>query len=603
MKDPKRIYERKASRYERLYKHLKKYTNIISNLRLVAAIGVIINVVFVFTTNINYFAVVIAILSIAFFIYLIRIHTKLNGRNKEFESLKNLNLDSIKRLNGQWVDFEDDGEEFQNQNHKYSYDIDIFGQGSLFQWINIAKTQLGRLQLATFLSETVFDIRDIESRQESIKELSTKLWWRQKLHMECSFIGNKKSREGELINWSKTENETYSKNYIVLITRFMPAMTMILLVLAFGLRYVSTYIPIVLFFIQAAFIFTGISKRSKELDIVYRHKSSLQGYIKVLYHIEKGVFDSAYLNKLQDKIKDNNGISTIKSLRELESIVDRILNRNNAFFLPINILLLWDYRCLIDLEKWKKKHGPLIEVLLRVIGEMEALSSLATIGYDNPNWATPSITTKASTFYGKSIGHPLLTNKRVNNDIKMEEPSRILLITGSNMSGKSTFLRTIGINLVLAYAGASVCADYMRCSIMDIYTCMRTSDNLEKGISSFYGELLRIKTIVEATKGNRQVFFLLDEIFKGTNSHDRHQGAKHLVKQLYKNNAMGLVSTHDLELGDLEKESRGEIKNYHFQESYKDDKIIFDYKLRSGVSTTRNAMYLIKMAGVEIEDI
>ncbi len=171
------------------------------------------------------------------------------------------------------------------------------------------------------------------------------------------------------------------------------------------------------------------------------------------------------------------------------------------------------------------------------------------------------------------------------------------------MSGKSTLLRTIGINLVLAYAGAPVCAQRFGCPILRIYTCMRVSDNLGESISSFYAELLRIKLIVSASKTEGKIFFLLDEIFKGTNSQDRHAGAKVLIRQLSKVGAMGLVSTHDLELGDLERESDRRIRNYHFREYYKNDEIHFDYKLRPGISTTRNAMYLIKMAGIEVDEI
>jgi DNA mismatch repair ATPase MutS len=174
----------------------------------------------------------------------------------------------------------------------------------------------------------------------------------------------------------------------------------------------------------------------------------------------------------------------------------------------------------------------------------------------------------------------------------------VLLITGSNMSGKSTYLRTAGINLVLAYAGAAVCAKEFACDVFNIYTCMRISDNIEKNTSSFYAELLRIKEIVDESKTNK-VFFLLDEVFKGTNSQDRHEGAKILIKKLIENKAVGLVSTHDLELGVLEKESDSEIRNYHFKEYYEDNKIYFDYKINTGISTTKNAMYLIKMIGID----
>lgn len=203
-------------------------------------------------------------------------------------------------------------------------------------------------------------------------------------------------------------------------------------------------------------------------------------------------------------------------------------------------------------------------------------------------------------FNAKSMAHPLLGDRAVCNDLTLKKPSNIVLITGSNMSGKSTLLRTAGVNLVLAYAGAPVRAKKFSCSIMNIYTCMRISDNLEENISSFYGEILRIKGIVEACGRGEQVFFLLDEIFKGTNSIDRHLGAKILIKNLENGKTCGMVSTHDLELAEMEEESGGKIKNYHFKEYYEDGKIKFDYKLRTGVSTTRNALYLMKMAGIDI---
>ena len=269
------------------------------------------------------------------------------------------------------------------------------------------------------------------------------------------------------------------------------------------------------------------------------------------------------------------------------------------YYIPINILTLWDYQCLINLQRFKKASGASLKSWLEVIGEMEALNSLSTIAYEHSDWAMPKFQDGSPIFKAKSLGHPLLGASRVYNDIHIEKSQNVLLITGSNMSGKSTLLRTTGINLVLAYAGAPVCAESFYCSIMDIYTCMRTSDNLEKNISSFYAELLRIKKLVTATENKTPIFFLLDEIFKGTNSIDRHTGAKVLVSKLSNENALGFVSTHDLELGEIENTNK-KVKNYHLKEYYKDDKLYFDYKLRTGVSTTRNALYLMKMAGLEI---
>jgi DNA mismatch repair ATPase MutS len=253
------------------------------------------------------------------------------------------------------------------------------------------------------------------------------------------------------------------------------------------------------------------------------------------------------------------------------------------------------------MEKWKKKYGSSLKEWLNTIGELEALNSLSVIAYDNDTWTMPEVKENMEVLKAKSMGHPLLGDNGVRNDVTMERPTSIILITGSNMSGKSTLLRTIGINIVLSYLGAPVCAEQFSCSIMNIYTCMRIGDNLEKSISSFYAEILRIKMIVQAAKEGEKVFFLLDEIFKGTNSIDRHTGAKVLIKQLGECNSAGLVSTHDLELGEMEKEYN-KIKNYHFQEHYVDGELKFDYKLKRGISTTRNALYIIKMAGIDVDN-
>ena len=274
-------------------------------------------------------------------------------------------------------------------------------------------------------------------------------------------------------------------------------------------------------------------------------------------------------------------------------------DRNNAIFIIINILLLWDYQCMIQFEQWKSTSGSSLKKWIDTIGEFEALSSICNVIYENPNWTMPLISERKNIVKGNNMGHPLLNN-RVCNDISIDNNKSILLITGSNMSGKSTFLRTVGINLILSYIGCSVCADSFECSIMEIFTCMRISDNLENNISSFYAEILRVKLIVESTKNNDNIFFLLDELFKGTNSKDRHAGAEALIRQLGNKGACGLISTHDLELSSLEYEY-SKLKNYHFEEYYENNKLKFDYKIRRGVSTTSNAMYLIKMVGIEIE--
>jgi DNA mismatch repair ATPase MutS len=334
-------------------------------------------------------------------------------------------------------------------------------------------------------------------------------------------------------------------------------------------------------------------------DTANKYKDAIRMYYRLILFFEQQNFRSEYLKTLKSRLVNNKGLTACQQINKLSKIIDAIDNRSNAFFFIINLLTLWDYQFILVLENWKKTSGASLEKWFEAIGEVEALCSLSVLKHDNPEWAEPEFSEGSLCYEAKELGHPLLSKTRVTNDLQLRNNASVMLITGSNMSGKSTLLRTAGINLVLAYAGVPVCAKSYRCSLMQIRSCMRTTDNLEQNTSSFYAELLRIREIIQASERGEKLFFLLDEIFKGTNSFDRHTGAEAVINKLSKSTALGLVSTHDLELGELEHKN-GNVRNYHFREFYKDDKIYFDYKLRTGVSTTRNASYLMKMAGIDL---
>lgn len=286
-------------------------------------------------------------------------------------------------------------------------------------------------------------------------------------------------------------------------------------------------------------------------------------------------------------------------MKRLSAILDWMGNSAyNAYYLLLNVFLFSDVFLIKNLEKWREKNGDKLEEWLEVMHEIDSLCSVANLSFDNEEWIYPTIINE-NELNVVSVGHPLIGKRAVKNTFALKGNQKVSLITGSNMSGKSTFLRTLGVNLFFAYIGAPVCAKEFSCGIMNIYTCMRTKDNLEESISSFYAEILRIKILIEACKKGERVFFLLDEIFKGTNSKDRHTGATVLIKQLIKYGGVGLVSTHDLELCSLEQENK-HIINYNFREFYEDNKIKFDYILRRGKSETQNAIHLMKLAGIEI---
>lgn len=538
------------------------------------------------------------------FIYLVIKHRKTKSYRIRLSILQDIDSVALKRLTGEWKDIASDGGEFKNEDHPFSGDLDLYGRSSLFQLMDTTPTWSGKQALRRILESPSLKRHEIEDRQQAVKELSEKHWFCQRLQLS-GLEGKKDSLKQQelLIEWSKKESSCSFKPYQVTLIRLLPALTILSAVAAYGFNVIPSIIFKTLGISQALLLFLGNRRRGGELQEVYECKEAIKDYGRMLSRFERGKFSSKYLKELQGSLNNSSGENASAQIRRLEKISDSIANRSNMMFLPINIILLWDYQCAISLGRWKQESGKKVEGWIGAVGKLEALCSLGCLAHDHPEWCFPVIRDEKSIFKAENLGHPLLVEGMVRNTVVFGEKERALLITGSNMSGKSTLMRTCGISLAMAYAGAPVCADSMECSIMRIYTCMRIGDNLEKNISSFYAELLRIKNIVQASKEPMQVFFLLDEIFKGTNSSDRHTGAKQVMLQLIENGAMGMVSTHDLELGDLEKKTKGSIKNYHFEEQYKDGAISFDYKLKEGVSTTRNALYLIRMAGIEVNEI
>ncbi|MBW9149279.1 DNA mismatch repair protein [Clostridium sp. CM028] len=592
-------YVNRKNHYDTLLKKQKQTIGFISLLRLIVFVSGLSFTIFFYLRTTYYLSLLILVTTIITFITLAIKHSKIKRNKIRCSILCKINENCLKRINNNWKDFSDNGDDFSDENHSYSKDLDIFGNNSLFQWINTCITYLGRQKLKDSLSAPIYNTDEIHKRQEAIKELAGNIGWTQRFAAEAILSENKNHNPGELLEWVKDKNEFFLKPLVITVIRLLPIITLSLMVLSFVFSKVSYRIPLLAIVIQIILLLVGYKEVSRNLDTVYKYKDSIFIYNKLLMHIEKKTFTSEYLIKLKEKLVNKDGMNASFQIKKLVNLVTVISDRRNMYYLPINILLLWDYQCLINLQKFKKKSGSSLATWIDVIGEIESLNSLSIISYEHPDWAMPKFKDGSPIFDAKNLGHPLLGSNRVYNDIRIERSQNVLLITGSNMSGKSTLLRTTGINLVLAYAGAPVCAQSFNCSIMDIYTCMRTSDNLEKNISSFYAELLRIKKLVNATKNKTPIFFLLDEIFKGTNSIDRHTGAKILVAKLSTENALGFVSTHDLELGDIETTNK-RVKNYHLKEYYKDDKLYFDYKLRHGVSTTRNALYLMKMAGLDI---
>lgn len=616
------VYQRRKKVYERLVKKQEKYINILSNLRLITFVfGTIFTVITVVRRH--YFLFIgIALVTAVLFVYLVKLFMKINTNKKYAAQLCKINEDCIKRLKGEWTTFEDNGSEYINRDHNYSYDLDIFGSGSLFQYINTTCTYLGRKKLQRALTEKPESKSILKNIQDSSVGLSKKLWLRQKFEAEGKTINTKSQNPEIFLSWIRKRNEDKLKSkmiYFINVVPIITALTSIVLALRIMVylmflvsniniilpkvfEIIPFYVPILLIIIQFLILRVRRKDRINNLSVAEKYSDNIKAYGNILKFIEKRKFKTSYLIDLQKSLYNSNSINPSKQIDAFYTISSNLSNRRNMIYPVLNVILMLEYRWDIKLEKWKLEVGDYFENWIDVIGQIDYLCCISNINYDNPEWVVPTITDGVPIFKAKNIGHPLLKKeKRVCNSLELEEPKNIMIITGSNMSGKSTLMRTVGINMVLAYAGSSVCADKFYCTIMDIYSSMKISDDLNKNISSFYAEILKIKKITEASKQGKQVFFLLDEIFKGTNSIDRHTGAMVLIKQLSKKGNLGIVSTHDLELSEIANIKDSKAKNFHFSEYYKENKIYFDYKLKPGVSTTRNAIYLMKMAGIDVD--
>lgn len=580
---------------ERLGEFKRNY-NFISVLRLFITILVLFLFYRIFSVGFTLVLGGFILLSFVFFIFLTKVHELVYQNIIIEENSIKLNKDDTERLNGGWRVFEDKGEEFLDEKHPFINDLNIFGENSFFQWINITETIFGRRKLRDLLLGEKELIKDeIIKRQEALIELSENIELREKIY--SALIKNKKRKfnEEEFLDFCEDKNYSFIGKPLNIIRIVGPILT--ILALAFYITGKMSFIYfLLLFMVNLAVLKFATKEVENGLNLFENIKFVMGGYLEALKAIEKSDFKSSKLKELKNNLLVSGGASS--SIKKIYNISAWLYDRKNIFYIILNGLLYWDFQVIYRAEAWKKSEGDKIRKYFESFGEFEALESLSILATKREGYVIPEIKDNFE-IEAIELAHPMLKSVAVANSFKLDNNQRVALITGSNMSGKSTFLRTLGFNCFLSYLGLPVRGEKLSIPIMNIYSLMRTGDNLEENISSFYAEILRVKMIVEAAKRGEKILFLLDEIFKGTNSIDRHDGAIVLINQLLKGKSMGLVSTHDLELCALERENK-EIVNYNFKEYYKDNKLAFDYKLRKGISNTRNAKYLMKMAGIDI---
>ncbi len=501
----------------------------------------------------------------------------------------------LARLEERWKGTGAAGDLFRDPSHPYAEDLDLFGGGSLFELLCCARTHAGEELLASWLKSAA-PAQVILLRQSAVDELRFKL----DLREDLASLGTDVRvgiRPAPLIGWAQAPPRLNS-GLLRLLSGLAAAATAASLAV-WGMTGQHAWFFLMLL-VELVFIYSqrkivgqsvvGAEQAGRNLDLL----------ALILGRLEREQFQTERLKDLRAAL-DKEGIPPSRLIRRLNFLIALLDSRKNALFAPLAFLLLWELQLAFLIENWRKKYGEAVAGWLSATAEFEALSSLAGYAFEHPDDPFPELSEQSPCFDGRGLGHPLLPESRcVRNDISLAGDMRILVVSGSNMSGKSTLLRTVGINGVLALAGAPVRARSLRISPLVVGASIRIVDSLQGGASRFYAEITRLRKLVALAEGPVPLLFLLDELLHGTNSHDRRIGSEAVVRGLARRGAIGLVTTHDLALADVVDALKPHASNVHFEDHIADGRIAFDYRLREGVVRKSNALELMRSVGLEV---
>lgn len=596
--NPLEFYNPRLQTLQLRLKQLQRQKSLLAWARLAA----IILVIFVFYVLLPYsliWIIVIEVVLLAAFVRLVYSDLRCQSKIKQTAILLEINEEEIKSLEGDYL-FRDSGIQFLDKEHPYTNDLDIFGRASLYQYINRTYSEMGNSRLASFLSKAA-SIEEITERQAASKELSQHPSWMQELQLYVRSTRITSDTQKKLDHWLQEPPIFLKNNYWKWLRYVIPSI--VLTIIGLFIYDVVGYPELILTLLISGIIAYRIDRYAAP---VHEQLSKVAAELSILSdaiaQIEKFDPKSELLIRLK-KAYYHNGKSASMDIRKIRKVLDRMdLRYNMVLGAPLNVLLLWNLQQVLDLEHWKKDHPDHINNWFDSLAAYEALSSFGCLMVNHPDWTLPSISENYFQISGKEIGHPLiLAEKRVNNWIDIPDRDHLMIITGSNMAGKSTYLRSIGINVVLALAGAPVCAQSFSLSHVMLISSMRVTDNLEENTSTFYAELKKLKTIIDLVNQKKPVFILLDEILRGTNSMDRHVGSKALIKQFIRQKAVAVIATHDLELAQPGEEYDDNILSFHFDVQVSNEELYFDYRLKTGICTSLNASILMKKIGIELE--
>lgn len=593
------IYERNISEAEKNIAWLQSRIYHVGTVRLLLFIAGIAGIFYFWKEEWPIIGIISAITFLPF-LFLIRYHNRLFYQKEYLEKKVEINGQELMSLKNDISSF-DDGKEFVNPEHLYSYDLDLFGKHSLFQCLNRTSTEMGRKELAKWLNNHLQDVQEIEERQYAVKELAPELQFRQRFRILGLLYSGKKADEEEIKNWAKSPSYYRNKKII----RILPFLALTINVVAILLAMIGVIpfgIPGILFagFFLLSFCFT---KNINRIQNMYGKKMQiLATYAKLISSIEEKEVKSEALKKIKMMVGSNKKAAS-KSIRELSKLMNALDQRNNMFMSAIrNGLMLWELKQIMRIEQWKEECAESLPKWLEAIGYMDAFCSLATFCYNNPDYTFPEISKQGFKLQATALGHPLMNKEKcVCNDIDVEKRPFFTIITGANMAGKSTYLRTIGINYLLACIGAPIFGSKMSISPVKLVTSLRTTDSLTDNESYFFAELKRLKLIINMLHNGDELFIILDEILKGTNSVDKQKGSIALIKQFMSLGTNGIIATHDLMLGSLSELFPENVRNCRFEADIINDELSFSYQLREGIAENMNACFLMKKMGITID--
>lgn len=530
------------------------------------------------------------------FLFLVKRHLKLSREKKYHNEIYTICCNELDALSYDFRNFKT-GEKYINHNHSYSYDMDLFGKGSVFQMLDRTITETGEMQLAKRLLLEDTDDSIIPKLQNATKELSEIPDYLVNFRTIGMLSGLVKEDAEAINSFQEKSSFIANRKGLKIFSFLLPFAFFISLILTIINPGFSS-ILILSFIVNLSFIGSNVKRINEEHNRVSRLLKMLQKYQLLLSEMERGNFSTDMLTDAQERLHINRerASNILKRLTKLVGAFDSRLNLVAAIFLEG--MLVWDYHCLFAIEKWRVKYGEHLYKWLEQVALFDSLISGATFAFNYPDYVYPTIS-KEKVMTTENLGHPLIpSSSRINNDFVLDRKGDFVIITGANMAGKSTFLRTVGVNLLLAKSGLPVCASKFEFSNLRMYTSMRTSDSLSENESYFYAELKRLKGVMDKLESGEELLIILDEILKGTNSVDKQNGSRHALEKILKLQGTGIIATHDLALTEIAKQYPDRVKNQCFEIEIEKAKIFFDYKLYDGVTKKMNAMLLMEQMGI-----